>query len=328
MASASLEQVVSSLRTKHDEWDAAWQQRHVQADQELLYHYTDARGLLGIVQSLQLWASNAAFLNDATELTYIREVLAEVAEQLRDEYGVTAGTREYAASAMAGTDRFSAEESQTASAISLLAGAPTMTGGIFDVYVSCFCAWGDLLSQWRGYPSTGGGYALGLRPEGIKRGGGVLRQVVYDQKTQRRLLYDLMEPIVAAAASANPSEWRDLWDWLLREHIGRVYASLGECSFCFKHPGFTEESEWRLVTLRTRDPAQQPNDPLPDVRALRNGLLPYLKRSLERDAVTEVMVGPSLHPTLAAEAAVQLLGSAGYVKASDMVTHSEIPLRV
>jgi hypothetical protein len=71
----SYEQILTSLRAKHDEWDAAWQQRHIEADEEVLYHYTDAHGLLGIVQSRQLWASNAAFLNDSTEVTYIRGVL-------------------------------------------------------------------------------------------------------------------------------------------------------------------------------------------------------------------------------------------------------------
>ena len=116
---------------------------------------------------------------------------------------------------------------------------------------------------------------------------------------------------MVAAASANPDEWKGLWDWLVREHIGRVYAGLGKCSYCFKHPGFTEESEWRLVILRTRDPKQHPNDPPPDVRATRTGLLPYLKRSLEGNAVAEVVVGPSPHPTLAADAAVQLLRNAG-----------------
>jgi hypothetical protein len=325
---ASNEQIIAALRTDHDEWDAAWRQRHVEADREALYHYTDARGLLGIVQSRQLWASNAAFLNDSTEVTYIRGVLAGVAEQFQDEYGVTADIREYAASAVAGTDRFSPTERQTASVISILESAPTMAGGVFDVYVSCFCAWGDLLSQWRGYPLSGGGYALGLRPESIRRGGGVLRRVIYDEETQHRLLYDLLAPIVHAMASANPDERKDLWDWLVRDHLGRVYASLGECSFCFKHPGFTEESEWRLVILRTHNPKQRPKDPPPDVRATRAGLLPYLKRSLEGDAVVAVVVGPSSQPTLAADAAVQLLSNAGYENARDIVLHSAIPLRV
>jgi Protein of unknown function (DUF2971) len=325
---APYEELLASLRTKHDTWDATWREQHVEADHHVLYHYTDAQGLLGIVQSQQLWASNAAFLNDSTELTYIRGVLAEVAKEFRDEYGVTARIREYAASAVAGTGRFSPTEGQTASVISILESAPTMAGSVFDVYVSCFCSHGDLLSQWRGYPSSGGGYALGLRPESIRRGGGVLRRVIYDEETQRRLLYDLLAPIVDAMASADPDDAKDLWDWLVREHLGRVYASLQECSFCFKHPGFTEESEWRLVILRTRDQKQRPNDAPPDLRATRTGLLPYLRRSLEGDGVAEVVVGPSSQPTLAADAAVQLLRNAGYENARDMVLHSAIPLRV
>jgi hypothetical protein len=325
---ASYEEILAALRAKHDEWEAAWQLRHVEADQEVLYHYTDAQGLLGIVQGRQLWASNAAFLNDSTELTYIRGVLAEVAEQFRDEHAVTADIREYAASAFAGTGRFSPTEGRTASVISILEDAPMMASGILDVYVSCFCSWGDLLSQWRGYPSNGGGYALGLRPESIKCGGGVLRRVIYDEETQRRLLYDLLAPIVDAVVSADPDKGKDLWDWLVRDHLGRVWANLEECSFCFKHPGFTEESEWRLVILRTRDRKQRPNGPPPDVRATRTGLLPYLKRSLEGDAVAEVVVGPSSQPTLAAAAAVQLLSNEGYENARAIVRHSAIPLRV
>jgi DUF2971 family protein len=325
---ASNEQIHASLRAKYDEWDAAWQQRHVEADEQVLYHYTDAQGLLGIVQSQQLWASNAAFLNDSTEVTYIRGVLAEVAEEFRDEHAVTATSREYAVDSIAGTGRFPPTEARTASVISILEAAPTIAGRVFDVYVSCFCEWGDLLSQWRGYPSSGGGYALGLRPESIRRGGGVLRRVIYDEEEQQRLLYDLQAPIVEAMASANPEEGKDLWDWLVRDHLTRVSARLEECSFCFKHPGFTEESEWRLVSLRAREPGQRPDDPPPDVRATRTGLLPYLKRSLEGDAVAEVVVGPSSQPTLAADAAVQLLSNAGYENARSIVVHSAIPLRV
>jgi hypothetical protein len=325
---ASYEQILASLGAKYDEWDAAWRQRHVEADHKVLYHYTDARGLLGIVHSQQLWASNAAFLNDSTEVTYIRGVLTEVAEQFRDEHAVTADIREYAVNAFAGTGRFSPTEGRTASVISILEDAPTMTGGVLDVYVSCFCEWGDLLSQWRGYPSSGGGYALGMRPESIRRGGGVLRRVIYDEETQRQLIYDLLAPIVEAVASANAEEGKDLWDWLVRDHLGRVYARLQECRYCFKHPGFTEESEWRLVVLQARHPTQRPNDPPPDVRATRTGLLPYLKRSLEGDAVAEVVVGPSSQPTLAADAAIQLLSTAGYENARAIVAHSAIPLRV
>jgi len=55
--------------------------------------------------------------------------------------------------------------------------------------------------------------------------------------------------------------------------------------------------------------------------------LPYLKRSIDEDAVAKVVVGPSAQPTLAADTAVQLLRNAGYENAREIVVHSAIPLR-
>lgn len=303
----------------------------MEAGQEILYHYTDARGLLGIVQSGQLWASNAAFLNDSTEVVYMRDVLADVAQEFRKKYQVDAEIRDYAADAYAGTGRFSDAQRRTASMISILEMAPTFPGGLFDVYVSCFCSNGDLLSHWRGYPSTGGGYAVGLRSESLPQGGGLLRRVVYDEQAQRQLLRDLLAPVIDRVASpdfATADDRNDPWDRLIREHLGPVISSLVECGFCFKHPGFKEEAEWRLVILRSRDPKYRQNDAPPLIRPTPTGLLPYLERSLESGAVAKVVVGPGSQPTLAADAAVQLLSNAGYENARELVTHSTIPLRV
>lgn len=135
--------------------------------------------------------------------------------------------------------------------------------------------------------------------------------------------------VEAVASPDYPSEedGTDVWG-LLVEHLGVVIASLTECGFCFKHPAFKEESEWRLVILRSRDPTRRPNDPPPLVRATPTGLLPYVTRSLQPDAIAKVVVGPGSQPTLAADAAVQLSSNAGYENARDIVVHSAIPLRV
>ena len=49
-------------------------------DPALLYHYTDSKGLLGIFETGKLRATEARYLNDATELEYglglAEEVLA------------------------------------------------------------------------------------------------------------------------------------------------------------------------------------------------------------------------------------------------------------
>jgi hypothetical protein len=35
-----------------------------------LTHYTDLRGMMGIIESKQIWASNVSFLNDRRELLH------------------------------------------------------------------------------------------------------------------------------------------------------------------------------------------------------------------------------------------------------------------
>jgi hypothetical protein len=42
-----------------------------------LYHYTTAQGLLRIVESGQIWATNAQYLNDRSELSPVEAVLGK-----------------------------------------------------------------------------------------------------------------------------------------------------------------------------------------------------------------------------------------------------------
>src|SRR5882724_7991667 len=62
----------------------------------LLFHYTTADGLKGIIEKNELWATSAYFLNDSAEITYgcglLKEVLDEwVAKNLRPEESLTLG---------------------------------------------------------------------------------------------------------------------------------------------------------------------------------------------------------------------------------------------
>ena len=44
---------------------------------DTLFHYTTAAGLLGILGSSSLWATDLRFLNDAQEAVYARELFVE-----------------------------------------------------------------------------------------------------------------------------------------------------------------------------------------------------------------------------------------------------------
>src|SRR5262245_50075307 len=51
----------------------------------VLYHYTDGAGLLGIVESQAIWASDVEFLNDAQELVYARDAFYDELQKRADE---------------------------------------------------------------------------------------------------------------------------------------------------------------------------------------------------------------------------------------------------
>jgi hypothetical protein len=141
-----------------DTWNKAWHKRREEPTDRLLYHYTDAAGVQGVVQGNELWASNAAFLNDSTEVVYIQEVLRKVVLEIEDRYS----------DKIVGQYLGLLEEAFRAALVER-----------FEVYVACFCENPDLLSQWRGYPPAGGGYAIGFRASVIARGR-LLEKIIYE----------------------------------------------------------------------------------------------------------------------------------------------------
>ena len=301
--------LAAALWLAGDEWNKAWQQR--QTVPPVLYHYTDAAGIQGIAQSGQLWASNAAFLNDSTEIMYVLGVLETVTADLKGRY----------------------EQPIVHQFLDLV--ESVFRKAVIedaDVFLVCFCEDRDQLSQWRGYPTIGGGYAIGFRPSVIAQNR-MLRKVIYEVETQREILSGTLTPscdYLAASIEQNLSV-----DYLVKSlqlAAQMTAGNVAECGFCFKHPGFREESEWRMIRLSIRqgEPARRAT---PSFRERAGRLLPYLPVPLgggeaAEQPIAEVVVGPTAHPELAASAARQLLASVGYENASEIVTGSEIPLRV
>jgi hypothetical protein len=54
-------------------------------DKKLRYHYTDAAGLIGILTSHRLWATDIRFLNDPSEGRYLHEKLLTLMESKASE---------------------------------------------------------------------------------------------------------------------------------------------------------------------------------------------------------------------------------------------------
>src|ERR687891_1650454 len=78
----SIEDLLSRLET---DLHSTWASHHVEFP-EVLYHYTTADGLLGIVGSTSFWMTSLRYMNDQSELQYARELVRAVLNDKVKEY--------------------------------------------------------------------------------------------------------------------------------------------------------------------------------------------------------------------------------------------------
>jgi hypothetical protein len=198
-----------------------------------LHHYTTLDGLRGIVAGKSIWATDVRYMNDASELSYAAELITEVT-----------------------TEVFEAVSKPTfRDALPTGDGA----GSVFEMglvrpFAACFCEHPDLLSQWRGYRADDTGYAVGLDLRQIASLGDLppntyLRKVVYGPDEQRGEVRKVAETWLAACESIMASRRLDPSDLLPYPALWALQRALTEHHLCFKHPGFQEEQEWRLIKL-------------------------------------------------------------------------------
>src|SRR6267378_5669158 len=209
---------------------------------DVLYHYTDASGLLGILESKELWATNIYFLNDSSELHYSLDLINRCFDQRLGK-------------------------NQNAVYVELLAQAKTILlifKSTVDAFVVCFCAKDNLLSQWQAYASEGKGYSIGIRSEFFK--GDIenplasqpqvrLRQIEYKRNRQEELTYEFIDKFCSLAmlltADADEHKASRVIN-ILGNYLG---GELLECLSCFKNEAFEAEQEWRLTyTVDNYDP--------------------------------------------------------------------------
>jgi hypothetical protein len=277
------------------------------AKPQRLFHYTSQAGLLGIVSSNVLWATNALYLNDSSELDY---GLTAAREKLRAVLNRSSAVSEL----LRRTDR--------------LLKLPILLPDR-NFYACCFCEESNLLSQWRAYADRGGGYAIGFETDDLTRAGLKpnlsLFPVEYGDcgPNAELLTHDI--GVVCEALDRCIGQWPADRDRLVSAasedlKLAIIFRVLG-----LKHPGFREEREWRI--LANFDSADLS---LVRFRQGRTNLIPYVELNLsdgasDRLPIREVVYGPTAHSELAFQSIVSLFKKFGFGPPS--IWGSNIPFR-
>jgi hypothetical protein len=264
-----------------------------------LYHYTDLPGLNGIVSNNDLWLTHLRFSNDDEEMTHGQNIVAEV---LKEQ-----------------TKKPEQGQLPYLNHLEKILGEPVTDG----VYVCCFCAKDNLLSQWRGYAANGTGVSIELDHKefnfltGPDCQHGLLRlwKVFYKEDQQREII-----------AKAIEFAWKHQPNLPIEKRAQNAADAIQFFIPTFKNRDFEEENEWRLIFT------PQPNAKVqPQFRTARNMLVPYY--SLQKLGwnptqplpITGLCIGPSTHKVLNAQSTQLLLKQRNYINVP--VSVSKIPFR-
>lgn len=204
-----------------------------------LHHYTNIRGIAGIVQSNHIWATDFRSLNDARELMHGTDLLIQELERFAEEFGGSIALL---------LNKLSCFYQEHGDAYR----------NFFETYIISFSEDPDLLSQWRAYSDQARGcciefdltdsrlftivdettlWALEILP------------VLYDESIQRRLIRSGIERLLRYL---NSTEWtveRSVSSSEMEQGIllGLLMHAFEPFITAFKHPGFSEEMEWRAI---------------------------------------------------------------------------------
>jgi len=271
---------------------------------ETIYHYTDDKGLAGILQDGTLWLTDIFSLNDPSELKHGIGIASGLIRELgRGDEGL----------------QFLAERFVTIVNDGL--------ENIANFFVCSFSKAEDDLGQWRSYADDGRGYVLGFDAHCLEQAfaktaeatqwGCSTFSVTYDDSTLaeiQRGMIQVVFPHVRAlqGMGLEPDvSWIFLRGLTLRLALGCVNASV-----FFKHPAYKGEREYRFLQLHRFD------DKLEAVKFRKRSyrLVKYMEfgwRGPAADSLQAIIAGPGADPAVSRQFASDCLNA--FVPAKSVV---------
>jgi hypothetical protein len=304
------------------------------APEGLLYHYTDQKGLLGIIEGGCLRATHYRFLNDIEErreaIRYFSNVLFQ-RKSYKPTTGIASSVREHVLSEV---QRNLDKELQSV-----------------DAYFVCFTQenmnpelppdaqmLGDRLSQWRGYAQGRQGFSLGFQRDRLISAADELPKTNISVQLLNCTYSDLEKD--AAAGTFVGYGDQEVLSWGKKgpdgniNNLSQMKRVFHQFSSRFKHIGFKEETEWRLAFHML---AGHADAGLLKFRDGRFGVTPYIEVPLRlkdcESPLKRIVVGPGPHKDDCVASVKMLLASKGIqLKSKEFpegvdVVSSQIPYR-
>lgn len=254
-----------------------------------LYHYTSLAGLIGVLDTGELWASELRSLNDTTELTRGLDLLARAASEHPNSASDDQVRRQFV------------------EWIEQRSGYGPM------MFAAAFTEEGNLLSQWRGYCPAGAGVSFGVSYAHITACASANRfrlgKCIYEPVRQKELARIFTDLVLEAARVEGPNTRLDPSQSYHSTFYRLEEQVLHWCAL-MKHDAFRAEMEWRAVSEAHVDYVRGTGASI-RYRVGSSMLIPYVGFSLRNVAgivpVDTLITGPTPHPDRATESMQRLV---------------------
>lgn len=268
--------------------------------EQIIWHYTDGAGFLGILQSATVFATQVASLNDSRETKYATDMFKTAVEALIEERKEDPEAIEFFQLIL----EYVKEEPDTP------------THGISKFFITSFSAEEDNVVQWDRYGKKNA-YAIGFYARGFWREpNSQIYRVVYDREKQMKATkriaaatLDFFREGLTDERKSNPEQWgKDFyaaWDeWIYK------LAPLA------KDPTWSTENEFRLVHELKSSEFPRVRFAQKDTMLARYIALDtsnWVKRRQPLLPIAKVLIGHGNHPAFTKISAKLLLEQMGYV---------------
>ena len=262
-----------------------------------LFHYTDGNALLSILKNKKLWLTHIKYMNDSSEYTHGKNILFEQIQHLIKE-----------------KTNFHCN----------IAGVNSVNEHA-HIFVGSFCSSAiDNLSQWRGYGSYNGCYAIEFNAK--------------ISKHKKKCIYNISEQVDAATKHASRitkisekyfKKLRTDQPYPLDHPIQQELISTNLEAHVeiarFKHKGFEEEKEHRIILIAVDDYEGTSNKIL---FRNRNGLIiPFVEYEIPLNSFKRIWIGPMKEQELAEHSLNMFIDSLEWNGKRPEVKCSKIPYR-
>ncbi len=279
-----------------------------------LFHFTDAAGVVGILNGGCLRASRAMCLNDASEMLYGIHLVSDYLERTAESQPPRRQAFRRAAQAYL-------DPSKAAPAVRVHA----------DPFVVSFSETDRDSFHWLHYGRSGEGYSLGFDARKLPITPFELHKVEYRPERQREIIERAVNQLEEAFLDlAHGHEYRDVVR--AGETAAIIFAAtMRTIAARLKHPSFRGEDEWRLVTFNIRgeniDTSADAHLPT-KFRADANRIVPYIEVRYGggRLPLSSIKLGSRVEKVVAEESLRYLLRELQYDDQLP-IESADVPLR-